>query len=443
MTGHGIDMASKGYTDARPLPARGVGVLLLVGLVVVQIAPMTSPFVLALSALAVVGFARANGTPLSAFLRPAPVTVSLLGLAALALLSSLWSLEPARGAPLALSFALSAVLAGAAVRAVGCFSEPALHRLGQGVVIALAIGAVMLAIEVGLAQPLKRALYNAIPLTRPESLKGLVVDAGRVTDAGLPMLNRSVAALMLLLFPALLVVRSLLSGTARRIAEMALLVLATLAIAQSAHESSKLALAAAIGGYGLCRLLPRASWYALGVGYLAVMIAVVPLALAAYRGKLHERASIQDSGRARLILWGHTAELTLRRPMLGHGIETARVLDERTGATAPKLDGQPFAVRTGRHAHNIYLQAWFEMGLAGALAMLLAGLLIIRAGARSPPAAAAYVYATLAAGFVIAGLAWGLWQPWLAALYGLTTVALLVGVALARGRGSSRPEPMS
>jgi O-antigen ligase len=154
--------------------------------------------------------------------------------------------------------------------------------------------------------------------------------------------------------------------------------------------------------------------------------------LLAHRAGLHEADWIQDSGRARIILWTVTAERTLDHPILGVGVESTREIDAELAKTAAREQGAPFALRTGRHAHNVYLQTWFELGLIGAVLMLATGLTLFRRLYDVPERARPFVFATLVAGIIMAGLSWGLWQPWLAAAYSLTALVLAVAIRYAR-----------
>ncbi len=136
-------------------------------------------------------------------------------------------------------------------------------------------------------------------------------------------------------------------------------------------------------------------------------------------------------GRARIILWGVTAERTLESPILGVGVDSTRDIDAELAKSAVKEKGAPFALRTGRHAHNVYLQTWFELGAIGAGLMLVAGLALFRRLYDVPERARPFVFAALVSGVVMAGLSWGLWQPWLAAAYSLMALSLAIAIRYA------------
>jgi O-antigen ligase len=209
------------------------------------------------------------------------------------------------------------------------------------------------------------------------------------------------------------------------------LITATALAAFSAHETTKLALLLSFLGFALAQLSAKWAWRLLYAVWIVILVGAVPLALLAHRGGLDKAGWIQDSGRARIILWGVTAERTLENPILGIGVDSTREIDAELAKTAVKEKGAPFALRTGRHAHNVYLQTWFELGAVGAALMLVAGLVLFHRLYDVPERARPHVFAAIIAGVVMAGLSWGLWQPWLAAAYSLLALSLAVAIRYA------------
>jgi O-antigen ligase len=237
--------------------------------------------------------------------------------------------------------------------------------------------------------------------------------------------------MVLLIWPITLIASLWPVKSRRRLMVYGFLISATALAAFSAHETSKLALLLSFAGFALAQLSARWAWRLLYAAWVIVLVGAIPLALLAYRSGLHEAKWLQDSGRARIILWAVTAERTLDNPILGVGVDTTRDIDAELAKTAVKEEGAPYALRTGRHAHNVYLQTWFELGLVGAALMLAAGLALFRRLYDVPDRARPFVFATLISGTVMAGLSWGLWQPWLAAAYSLTALALAVAIRYA------------
>jgi O-antigen ligase len=161
----------------------------------------------------------------------------------------------------------------------------------------------------------------------------------------------------------------------------------------------------------------------------------VPLALAGHALGLHEAVWIQKTGKARIALWSVTAREAMKSPILGIGAASTKMIDDRMKQEsdvgpigAGKATPESFENRTGRHAHNVYLQTWFELGLVGALMLLAMGLILVARLARLPAETAPYAAALLASGMVMAGLSWGFWQPWFVPVFLIAGLALVLAV---------------
>ena len=104
------------------------------------------------------------------------------------------------GVLFALAIAWATVVVAWIMRAEG----ERLSRLGLALLIGFSIGLAYLAIEMATGQALKRSLFNTFEATRPDGTKNLSIRHGLVTRIHPNTLNRNVAALSLLAFPALL-----------------------------------------------------------------------------------------------------------------------------------------------------------------------------------------------------------------------------------------------
>src|SRR4029079_19795086 len=92
------------------------------------------------------------------------------------------------------------------------------------------------------------------------------------------------------------------------------------------------------------------------------------------------------SARHRVVVWEYTAEKIAKAPILGAGVSAARALDKLEEGTHTLAPGTPFPRETSVHAHNAYLQVWFEAGAVGAALLLAIGLVVVGAFAPAPPA---------------------------------------------------------
>jgi hypothetical protein len=415
--------------------ARIVAGVLAAATTAVIVAPRASPFYLGILALLAVALIARRGESL----RTVPWSDALVGATGLfaiyAASSALWAADPEEAVKLTALFALA--IGGATIAAAWILREDGerLSRLGLALLIGFALGLAYLAFEMLTGQALKRLLYNTFEATRPEGTKNIRIKHGLVTSIHPNTLNRQVAAMTLLAWPVLLVASLWPRERVRRALIVLLAIGVAVVVALSRHESSKVALLAGGAAFAAHRLAPLLTWRALRVLWVIATLGVVPLALVGHQLGLHEAEWIQKTGKARIVLWSVTAREAMKSPILGIGAASTKAIDDQMKEEsdveplgAGKATPESFENRTGRHAHNVYLQTWFELGLLGALLLLAVGLILIARLARLPARAAPFAAALFASGMVLAGLSWGFWQPWFVPVFLLAGLALVAAV---------------
>ncbi|MGI9382294.1 MAG: O-antigen ligase family protein [Methyloligellaceae bacterium] len=338
-----------------------------------------------------------------------------------------WSLDPTvayRKAATVLSLYSVWFIAVSRLRQV---DGAALSRAAAALLIGSAAGASYLVFEVLSDLTLERLLYNAIPILRPESSKHLITANGLVQAIGPYKLNQNLALLVLFSWSALAVLLNRPELSARRWLALAFVVLVGLAVAASEHETSQLAFVGGLLVFFLSRWSSRVVRRALAVLWCLAFVLVIPLSHFAYRtAGLHNAGWLPDTARARIIIWGYTAQQIPKAPILGIGMRSTRVLDKRQLAVVEKPTDHIVAPRPGRHAHNLFLQSWFELGAVGVAFLMAAGLLVMHRIARLADPVQPYANALFAAFAIVATFAWGIWQSWLLAGYALTALFLLL-----------------
>lgn len=349
------------------------------------------------------------------------------------------SLDPAAGyrklAVVALIFAVWLLAWGGLERASG----PAVSRGASAFLIGCLAGAALLTFEVLSDQALIRLLYNAFPILRPESTKHIGMAVGQVIMVGPYTLNRNLALLVLMIWPALAILSNRSHGPMRWLLAGGLVVLAAVAILPSEHETSQIALVVGILVFALSQLSSRIVVMGLAAVWCLAFVAAIPAARVAYDvAELHKADWLPETGRARIIMWGYTAKQIPKAPILGIGIRSTRVLDKRQLANVEKPADHVVRPRPGRHAHNLFLQTWFELGLIGVAFLIALGLLVLRRIARMPETIRPFANAQFAAFVAVAAFAWGMWQSWLLAGYALTTLYLLLAERLLRDGTAAR-----
>ena len=366
-----------------------------------------------------------------------PLPAVMLALAAFGgyiAINALWSVNRGEAYGKVLFVFVAAALAWLAIAGIAQLARAQLERLAKVAMVAIALGAVYLFIEVFSNQAIKRVVMGLAPFIQLESTKHVRVVDGRVAAIGEYVLNRNMAVLVLLLVPVLLLIQSLFSTVGARVAAAVLLAITTMALFKSEHETSMLALIFAGGTFAGMSLAPTAMRRLVYAGWIIATLLVVPIAAVSYAAGLHQAQWIPQTGRNRIILWGYTAKEVRAAPILGTGVASTKELDSRAEATAIQPADHTYPLRTGRHSHNIFMQTWYELGAVGAFLLLGIGLAALSELTRLPRAHEPYALASFVSAVIIGCFSWGMWQTWFIAAYALWAVLLALALALADRR---------
>lgn len=356
----------------------------------------------------------------------------LAGIAALSLLatlSGLWAPKPA--AAVVKGFSLACV-AAAAVTASGFLASPRPDRraaLANGIGIGLALGLLFVAINALTEDYLTRwAIWQVPKLANIGAGKHIRLGTDFVTSVSDSTGNRPMAVATLLAIPGWMVARR---HTAPAIGWFYLVALGFFGVAVLAagnHQSSQLALLCGALTYGLARLSLPNTVRLIAVTWCAATLAMPVLASTLIRTDTHNASWLFDFARARIIIWGETAKKIGQRPLLGHGVAATETIQKET----PKPEWRPNEIyprSTARHAHNAYLQIWFELGGAGGLLLCAFGLAVLDRVRRISPADQQLALAALA---VVAGMiatSYGIWQLWLQASIAMAAVLSMAAMS--------------
>jgi O-antigen ligase len=205
-------------------------------------------------------------------------------------------------------------------------------------------------------------------------------------------------------------------------------------VAVAAHLSpsatAKAGLLAGAGAWILSYTLPRIAAACFSAGWSVAALACIPLSHMIHRYGLYDLDWINASLRHRMMIWSASAEWYWQHPIIGVGVGGARKLNlnDALQLTAKGIEGQPL----NWHAHNIFVQAWFEAGAIGGLLLCLLGLVVLRAIFRLPGTVRPFAVATFASIFVIGLTGFSLWAAWYLAGYGLASLCILLAVFISR-----------
>lgn len=176
----------------------------------------------------------------------------------------------------------------------------------------------------------------------------------------------------------------------------------------------------------------------LTAGWVLAIVAVIPIALLAGRGHLDKVPWLHHSLQHRFIIWNYTAEETLKAPIIGIGAYMTYVLGPERNKTAVREPGEQYKKTLSRHAHNVFLQTWYELGAVGAALLMACGLAVLAAVRRLGDRVQPFALATFATAVTMMSSSYGMWQTWYLALFALAAVALAIS---ARAVESGPVEP--
>lgn len=187
-------------------------------------------------------------------------------------------------------------------------------------------------------------------------------------------------------------------------------------------SSATMAMAVSLLVFAAAALRPRLIGRLLAAATVLVVVAVVPFSIAAYDHGAADAHAMKVSARHRMEIWHFAAERVLECPLFGHGFNASRSIPNGHAVSRFQAPDKPIIPL---HPHNGFLQIWLELGIVGAVIGSAIMLFAIRSAAGSGAAAAPYLLAEIAAGMLVGGLAFGLWQSWWMA-------TLAMGAALMR-----------
>jgi len=367
-----------------------------------------------------------------------PIGLTLLAILGYLLINSAWSLDISAAYHRSILFAIFGGAALFSISAVDREKPGAIEPRVWGLLIGVLIGLVYIFMEIITDRAIKIGLFNMVPSLRP-SLKHITVEQDLVTFIKPADLNRSLGALIFILWPCLLIISRKLRSPMKWVLAGALLILSAVSIYGSVHASSKLALPVGIAAFLMAWYAPRFAYWGIMTAWCASVIFIVPLALAVYSYGFHQKSWIDPSaGQARIIIWGVTARETLKTPILGVGVRSTRHVSEALGKNQKKLEGEAYKKVTGRHGHNIFVQTWYELGAVGAALLLIFGIGIINLISRLELAYQAYAYATFASIVTVATFSWGIWQIWYMAA--LAFAPIILAMVLRYSRLKTEPD---
>jgi hypothetical protein len=337
-----------------------------------------------------------------------PAALAFIGLGCFSAISAVWSGQPMASLIAASSWAILFLIAVMGAVAFEELTEAELWYVQRGMAHGLVIGLAYLTIEFTTSGTFKSFALDHL---------GLEISGQSVTmtdNQRATMLNRHSAVLSIIIWPALHATNGWLAGMQwRRAVLLGLAAWAGALAIVSESETAKVAFClGALTYISACWFPARTiKWLAVIFAFGALLTPLIVLKLMPVKASYV--AALQFSARDRVVIWNHTMQRANERPLLGTGANMTPILDQYDET----LRGPPRRLqgRLSRHAHNFFVQTWFELGVVGAFLLALTGTLSALALAglsrsEQPYGAALFVSVTcvMAAGY-------GMWQVWLLA----------------------------
>ncbi len=364
--------------------------------------------------------------------RPELFNSLLLALAAFsswAFASAIWSPSPWNSLLKPIFLITAATGVCVALRSVSATTKSEAHFLGEGALTALIIGYVLVAIEIITGQLLTRTILTTFPALYENIQKHVTVaEDGTVVRVTIANLNRRMTILVWMFWPMLLLLLHDPSQVRKWAATAALLFGAGVVLLFGSHQSSQVALAGGILAFGFAWFNRKAALVAVAGLWSAAVLLALPVALMVFQADLHKADWLFKSARHRVVIWGTAADEAMRSPIIGVGADaTRRAMKKSTQTRArAKKDLGQFESGYANHAHNVYLQVWYELGAIGAFLFLAVGLMALRMVSRltenlQPAAIAMFVTTSLLIAF-----SYSVWQTWFISALALSLVVFAV-----------------
>ena len=235
------------------------------------------------------------------------------------------------------------------------------------------------------------------------------------------LLNRPVSIVVLLLWPALIVVKNRFPGWSVWLCLLS-------AIGLLAGTESATALVGLLAGATAMLIfsIPKSAAAMRSLVTVGAMISILALPLFAGTSDKIETwrtTATANSLMHRLFIWDFAATRVTERPVTGWGIESSRslakksteIIERRPGESSVELRKRFFhSARLPLHPHNAGLQVWLELGAIGALLLTgMLGWLCWTAGDRQKwSLGSGPMLGLTISGFAIASSGFGIWQSW-------------------------------
>ena len=390
------------------------------GTAIYLVLPQSLPFLLPLTAVAPLLWSRREGLARRLWARSLLARL-LAAASAYLLIHAIWSSASIFVFACVATLFVAGTMVHIVVITAPLIARAPLHAMAVGFYATYVVCALLASVEIIFNNPLHLYVHNTFPKLSFD-LADAVVEAGVIKGFADFFLNKHIAALTFLIWPAYLVATRLGASGRSRAVLMACLTPAAVAILASSHETSKVALVGGAIVLSFHMLAPRLVAPLLAVAWAIACLAPAPIAAVAYDHGLQHARWLPQSARHRIVIWSATSTQIPEAPILGHGMGSARDLGRRTKERPMYAPGTSFRLTPGPHAHNAYLQVWLETGAVGAVLLLGIGLWAVGAASRVSADSRPALYAAFASNALLAASSFSIWASWFLASFAFSAM---------------------
>lgn len=369
------------------------------------------------------------------FWKIGPATVLMLVICLYVAVNASWS-PASRNAAMAVGMVVLATLAAH----VGSVAFPLMRAeqvdaLRRGLVIGLLVGLAILAFEYLTRMSGQRAFES---LLHALGVRGVRIETGTWLHPRNQGMTRSLGFVVPIVWIGLAACLRIERADSKSAGAL-MFGLAAVSVLVSPSATAKIGLTAgAIAALGAL-WFPRLTLAGLTAAWVFLCAAIVPVAHLLYRLKLYDAAWIHETGRHRIAIWGATSDWYWSAPIFGAGIASAREQPALDAAHADSLRNLGQTAKLNWHAHNGYLQVWYEAGAVGGLLFMLLGLVLLHAVRRSDTAIKPLLIGAFASFTFFIATGFSIWAAWYIGALGMVIVsAQLTGAEMPAGAAKPR-----
>lgn len=369
------------------------------------------------------------------FWKIGPTTALMLVICLYLAVNASWS-PASRNAAMAVAMVVLATLAAhVATVAFPLMRAEQVDALRRGLVIGLLVGLAILAFEYVTRMSGQRALKSLLDTL---GVRGVRIETGNWLHPRNQGMTRNLGFVVPIVWIGLAACLRINRADSRSAGAL-IFALAAVSVLVSPSATAKIGLTAgAIGALGAL-WFPQLTLAGLTAAWVFLCAAVVPVAHLLYRLRLYDAAWIHETGRHRIAIWGATSDWYWSAPIFGAGLASAREQPALDAAHADALKNLSATAKLNWHAHNGYLQVWYEAGAVGGLLFMLLGLALLHAVRKSDDVVKPLLIGAFASFTFFIATGFSLWAAWYIGALGLVIVsAQLTGAELPGGAAKPR-----